>query len=101
MVAVKCSCNSKNPNCYKCNGWGYLEEGVREVPQDRVLPIIRTIRTKVLRTKIISSASSKKVRSKMCNKNNWIECPQCGCEIQKDEMRAHFLKNHKGWSWID
>lgn len=35
-MQIKCSCNGGNPNCYKCNGWGYIEQKSPEAKQQNV-----------------------------------------------------------------
>ena len=105
MGINKCSCNGANPTCFKCDGWGYLEPGVRETPQQvAVLP-----NPKVENGKLKKKTNKSSAALLFSQRGNWagavgmryrimpdgrIECPICSVPVLEKNIEKHLRKVH-------
>lgn len=85
MSETPCSCEGKNPDCFRCGGWGVLDR----VGKGRAAP------TPVLfgppgRGSIDRSHSARKQKGK--KKRIAVACPRCG--IATTRLQTHLGKVH-------
>ena len=64
MTAVKCSCNGANPNCFKCDGWGYLEQEISVKKEQRYIQEIKSYDFNIPAKKVSPTPASQRLREK-------------------------------------
>lgn len=113
-----CTCHGRNPNCFKCGGWGWIGDSIwenRALDDSETFFQINKKRTKK-RKKIQCPYCPKKVRNlthhvSVSHDDKWYEfskisyveellknkkrCGLCGTILNKKNFEKHINKNHK------
>lgn len=85
-IKPSCTCGGKNPNCFKCDGRGYITQEQHESLQKQ---IIRKYNSKIVCTKVIP-----KRKHKQEIKQLMTICPICMVQVRVDRIDNHIKKVH-------